>query len=438
MNNLEQIFDIFCHRLDAEIATICGDQNATKESTDRAINSIKSSAWHKGYSFNYGCNSKINDLPVYLKFYPEYQFEYEDAVEAGLRCRLDTDLTLSPLKRAFLKLKISHWPPIPFNHDEVTALFDQELEDLRSRGVLIDHLSANATVARQDPADCPCIVGAVFKRAELVAKANVPWQCRYRTHIQRAVRMAAESSALAALDINSTSFKHIKGLDCPWTEQWKIVWQYERYYWQHITGLNPEKYFSIELSNGFISINSKNIDGGHGYLLLHSKHLYNIFNLAKNAFPGSYEAWVNDPYHVGGSNLLLEKKRETPFRYDDDDGLGYSVCEAAPGLYIVADCHPSYGELFFGNKDQDKIQLAAFYKLRASAIDLLNKSQPTELERIQAADRVKLYQITNKLTFMPSSGFCYRCDRDVSKLLIGSSNNFNPTGCPTCGVSWCD
>lgn len=98
--------------------------------------------------------------------------------------------------------------------------------------------------------------------------------------------------------------------------------------------------------------------------------------------------------------------------------------------------HPSSGSLSLGNPDQEAVQLRALLDLEDLVAPLLVASRPDAAARARVEQRARsLLASASDVTFLPPEGYCYRCNEDVT---WGIADATGMTGCPKCGVSWCD
>lgn len=104
-------------------------------------------------------------------------------------------------------------------------------------------------------------------------------------------------------------------------------------------------------------------------------------------------------------------------------------------LVLDPDTHPSEGKITFGDPDQEIMQIAAFCKLEELSKELLSATVPSEAARQAAKQRAAAIKKLEGNQFVPSSGFCFSCDSDITKILEGVKS---ATGCPVCFRTWCD
>lgn len=238
-----------------------------------------------------------------------------------------------------------------------------------------------------------------------------------------------KSSALGNLGISSPLIDLVKNVHVDWNRKFTLEWAIERSYWFHNPSIAHYEYFDLSIDNGLVCIQSKERNGGRGQLRLHQRHVRSIFELARHYLPEDYQSWAEDYYPVGGRCRFLLRLNSI---YSDE-------FDHVEGLYIDPDTHPSSGQIFFGDREQELVQLAAFCQLEKKVKALLNTSRPSNDERESAQLAVKTFRENGgSLSFFPDSGFCYKCDSNLTHYLANPDPGFNPTGCPCCGATWCD
>lgn len=268
---------------------------------------------------------------------------------------------------------------------------------------------------------------ALSKRIELAfCCMNQGRSVEYSSLLAKTLRECAKATALANDPLTSPLLELCKEKLVQFYPPIRLGWCFERDYWINHSEIDPYEYFNIGIENGFLSIESKKVAGGNGWLSLSATMVHRVFRLVENYLPDDFDSWADDNYPIGGQcKFMVRESSETPYEN---------------GLVIDPDTHPSRGSLYFGDRSQETKQLAAFCLLKPIALQLLSESKPSPHVREMAAQRVLEYRKHSRLSFMPDSGFCYRCDRDVSKCLPekSKSDGYDPTGCPLCGASWCD
>ncbi len=224
-----------------------------------------------------------------------------------------------------------------------------------------------------------------------------------------------------------------------WYRPEGVMEAFLREYWIHSTDVRPADYFNIHVENADIVIESRGVARGHGVVRIHKSHRRDFFDAVRYGSVDSYGAWACDYYPVGGHTVLL---RMDDYWVEADDEDGQAIQRVPPDqkgmIRIDPDTHPSYGELFLGDPDQEFKQLGALYQLQGQAIALLRETIPTVEQ--QAATEARAAQIRAKAgqSFMPWSGYCSCCDGDVTLALADIPPGEAITGCPLCGRSWCD
>lgn len=238
-----------------------------------------------------------------------------------------------------------------------------------------------------------------------------------------------KSSALGNLGISSPLIDLVKNVRVHWNRKITLEWAIERAYWFYSPSIDPYQYFDLSIDNGFVSIRSNERNGGRGHLRLHPRHVKGIFELTRHYLPEDYQGWAEDYYPVGGRCRFLLRLNSI---YSDE-------FDHVEGLYIDPDTHPSSGQIFFGDRQQELIQLAAFSQLEQKVKHLIENSRTSKGEREKAQLAVKTFRENGgSLSFFPDSGFCYKCDSNLTHYLANPDLSYNPTGCPCCGATWCD
>lgn len=238
-----------------------------------------------------------------------------------------------------------------------------------------------------------------------------------------------KSSALGNLGISSPLIDLVKNVHVHWSRKLTLGWAIERSYWIHTPSIDPNEYFDLSIDNGFVFIQSNERNGGFGQLRLHPRHVKSIFELTRQCLPEDYQSWAEDYYPVGGRCRFLLR---TNSLYADEH-------DQVEGLYIDPDTHPSTGQIYFGHRQQELVQLAAFCQLEKKVRDLIENSRPSKVERETAQLAVKTFRENGgTLSFFPDSGFCLRCDSNLTRYLANPNPGYDPTGCPCCGATWCD
>lgn len=254
----------------------------------------------------------------------------------------------------------------------------------------------------------------------------------YSDEIITLLDQAAHASVLAEQDLVSPLVEYFKDTEVRYSPAINLGWCYERAFWFNHQDVSPEQYFSFTVSEGFLFIESKNQNGGYGSLVLRAGDARKIFRQALRDLPNSYDPWSHDIYPVERACSFVLRK--TYYREHDDETV-----EIPEGLIICAEAHPSNGSIYFGERQQELKQLAAFCKISKEVMPQLEQSQnPSKDDRLAAESRIRQFLQIGKLQFMPSDGFCYRCKRDVTKNLPTANADYDPTGCPLCGWSWCE
>lgn len=203
-----------------------------------------------------------------------------------------------------------------------------------------------------------------------------------------------------------------------------LGWHYRRAYLAAAPGSDPASYFSVTHDKSFFTVESLGVRGGEGWLRFNSASITKLFRCAKRRDPGSYRDWAEDEHPVGGEPRLL--------RVDDSNSKHNG------GVVLEPDFHPCQGHMYFGDPEQECEQLAAFWKLETMvrAIDVANV--PSVQERAEAAQRASVISARANPNFLPRSGYCYRCDGDVTIAYADAPSGTSITGCHLCGASWCD
>lgn len=287
---------------------------------------------------------------------------------------------------------------------------------------------------------------ALSKRIELaISLINSDGFVEYDKLSRQSIRECAKASALSRTPLWSPLIENIRELRITYYPWLNLGWCFERDYWIHHPDLQPSDYFSISLENGFVSIESKKISGGRGWLSLQPSMVHRVFSIATKSLPDQDDDPYYDQYPVGGKcRFLLRRWSSCTCSSCDCDSCTCGSCACGSnmsvdnGLFLDPDTHPNRGYMCFGSTDQDIKQLAAFCRLQPIALQLLEDAKLTKVDRETAAKRVSAFRMHSPLRFMPESGFCSRCDRDVSVLLDSNNRGYDPTGCPFCCASWCD
>ena len=162
-------------------------------------------------------------------------------------------------------------------------------------------------------------------------------------------------------------------------------------------------FFTLTVDGSFIVIESTEQAHAQGQINLNRRDAARLFRQLRYARPQSYRQWA-DAFYPDEADLNL-------LRIDDHGKDHFGQLE------VMIWRHPSSGSLSLGNPDQEAVQP-----------DAATRARVAEHARSLLAD-------ATGITFLPPEGYCYRCDADVTQ---GISDATGMTGCPRCGVSWCD
>lgn len=239
--------------------------------------------------------------------------------------------------------------------------------------------------------------------------------------IDEVIKLAITTGAAISKENQSLDSSLLECEDFPaWAQ---LDWHLKRAYWQNHPDLDSSKYFTLKREQAFVAIESKEVDGGSGSILINSKTVRQIFS-ATRSVPDLYSSWANDFYPIGGTPLLL--------RINDDHH------HHAGQLTLEPDTHPCQGSLYFGDQDHEVEQLAAFHNLYGQVLDMFAAMNPTQLQIEATEMRSEIIRKKAGKCFMPQNGICGRCSSDVTEKLIHIKTGEDITGCPVCGFSWCD
>lgn len=204
-----------------------------------------------------------------------------------------------------------------------------------------------------------------------------------------------------------------------------LGWEFARAYKAAWGELDPARYFAVTYENAFVTIRSTGLHSGAGEIKFNADDVDAIFECAETDTERSYLSWALNDHPVGGYMLL--QRIDDP----DDDNFGRL-------RLLVSDVHPCRGSLDFGEVEQELDQLGAFIKLRPLVMQLFAQGDPSDEER--AATAVRAAEIGRRMArdFLPSSGYCYWCNGDVTVALAGVKEGATVTSCPLCWHTWCD
>lgn len=181
-------------------------------------------------------------------------------------------------------------------------------------------------------------------------------------------------------------------------------------------------FFTLTVDGSFVVIESTGQAHAQGQIRLNRRDVTTIFQQLRNARPQSYTQWA-DAFYPDEADLNL-------LRIDD------CTRDHFRQLVVKIWRHPSSGSLSLGNPDQEAVQLRALLDLEELVARLLEASRPDAATRARVEQRARsLLASACDVTFLPPEGYCYRCSNDVTQ---GVTDATGMTGCPVCGVSWCD
>lgn len=249
--------------------------------------------------------------------------------------------------------------------------------------------------------------------------------------------MLREAGRLAALNGAPPDSALIDIVSLKWKGWIKpsATWCFQRAYWQHHTGIDPEEFFDIKARPSTVTIRSKGVAGAHGEISLHAKHVPDFFRVVTSGEVEKYERWATDPHPVGGKTVLL---RMDAYWDDYAERSGHVPPEEKGMLCIDPDTHPSTGKLFLGEPEQELQQLGALIQLQGRVQDMLETAKPNSEQLVEAAKRAKTIIGKAGICFMPATGLCSCCKQDVTLALVDIGEGSSITGCPLCGYSWCE
>lgn len=175
----------------------------------------------------------------------------------------------------------------------------------------------------------------------------------------------------------------------------------------------PDDYFNFVADGAYVLISSKNVMGAHGSIRLHESQANEFFSRLRHGVIDSYQQWGEDPYPIGGSTVLL--RLDSFNSYDGDDCTEVRFKKNEEGLLRVdPDTHPSDGQICFGSRDQELVQLSALAKAGDIAKKLYQSCMPSAEEILAAESRAKEIRARADVCFMPASGFCSWCNEDAT------------------------
>lgn len=217
---------------------------------------------------------------------------------------------------------------------------------------------------------------------------------------------------------------------------------FERAFWANCPTNDPEQFFSVKSQGHFVEIESREVAGGHGIVVLHKSDAFDFFRIAARDAIRDYEQWGTNPCATGGSAVIL---RQEDLQYDDEADTEH-VCNTpvrdgyCGRLFIDPDTHPSHGRLYFGEPGQELRQLGALLKLRPLVDTFLKAEVPSAADREAAMTRsASIRANTNGSCYLPVDGYCECCNSDTTLCFdMTGLHRMSITGCPVCGKSWCE
>lgn len=203
----------------------------------------------------------------------------------------------------------------------------------------------------------------------------------------------------------------------------------------HILAENDHFWLAAEA--GSLEVVSKNVSGGFGTVNIPPAILAQVFQTVERREELTIRDWYrHDPYGMESPRPRLLRDDQVS-GWDEESPLYWKPDSETLGELSLSLDHPGRGEIYFGAPAQEAQQLASFLALQDRAQAWLAQSQTPEC-RQEAEQRAKRINAMAAVSFLCSSGFCHRCDADVTLLLTHLDAQSHLTGCPGCGATWCD
>lgn len=197
--------------------------------------------------------------------------------------------------------------------------------------------------------------------------------------------------------------------------------------------LFKNQFFSITNSRGALQIKALEVAGNHGEVIITPATAEQIFEAVSSPAISEVRALIRDPWGIGPERPCLYRNDLIGWP-DDDDGYQHPIQSTEPCQLYLEATFPGRGRIYFGEVHQEAAQIASFLSMRNTLIDLLTARKSPQA-RAAAEQRARAISAAAVRSFLPSSGFCWTCDQDVTPHLTGETHI---TCCPLCRRSWDD
>jgi len=197
--------------------------------------------------------------------------------------------------------------------------------------------------------------------------------------------------------------------------------------------LFENQFFSVTNCRGTIQINAMKVAGNHGEITITPATAEQIFDAVSSPAISEVRALIRDPWGIGPESPGLYRNDLIGWP-DDDDGYQHPIQSTEPCQLYLEATFPGRGRIYFGEVHQEAAQIASFLSMRNPLIDLLTARKSPQA-RAAAEQRARAISAAAVRSFLPSSGFCWTCDQDVTPHLVDETHI---TSCPLCWRSWDD
>lgn len=197
--------------------------------------------------------------------------------------------------------------------------------------------------------------------------------------------------------------------------------------------LFENQFFSITSRRGTLQIKALGVAGNHGEVAITPATVEQIFEAVSSPAISEVRALIRDPWGIGPERPCLYRNDLIGWP-DDDDGYQHPIQSTEPCQLYLEATFPGRGRIYFGEVHQEAAQIASFLSMRNPLIDLLTARKSPQA-RAAAEQRARAISAAAVRSFLPSSGFCWTCDQDVTPYLVDETHI---TSCPLCWRSWDD